>query len=295
VLEKGLSEEGARGSALPRRLAHDQSLKLAAWVARTMTFVNLLIERDGPIAVLTINRPKQLNAMDKATLRELAAAAVQLDADPGVSVVIVTGAGEKAFVAGADISEMASFAPQQAEEHARFGQATVAAFERMRKPVIAAINGYALGGGLELALACDIRLASENAVMGLPEVSLATIPGFGGTQRLSRVVGTGIAKELVFTARRVKADEALRIGLVNAVVPQAELMNKAKQMASDISANGPYAVRLAKEVIDRGAQVDLDHGLDIEQKAFGLTFATHDQKEGMRAFMEKRKPNWKNE
>lgn len=260
-----------------------------------MPYENLLLDRDGAIVVLTVNRPKALNAMDQATLAELRQAAAELDADPGVGVVIVTGSGEKAFVAGADISEMASFGPQQAEEHARRGQATVSAFERMRKPVIAAINGYALGGGLELALACDIRLASENAQMGLPEVSLATIPGFGGTQRLSRIVGTGLAKELVFTGRRVKADDALRIGLVNAVVPQSELLERAKQMARDILANGPYAVRLAKEVIDRGAQVDLDHGLDIEQKAFGLTFATHDQKEGMRAFMEKRKPAWKNE
>jgi enoyl-CoA hydratase len=260
-----------------------------------MTYENLLVDRDGPIAILTVNRPKALNAMNQATLRELRAAMEALDADPGVGVVIVTGGGEKAFVAGADISEMAAFGPQQAEEHARRGQAVVAAFERARKPTIAAINGYALGGGLELALACDIRIASENAQVGLPEVSLGTIPGFGGTQRLSRIVGTGVAKELVLTGRRVKADEALRIGLVNRVVPQAELMETAKQMARDILANGPYAVRLAKEVIDRGAQVDRDHGLDIEQKAFGLTFATHDQKEGMRAFLEKRKAAWKGE
>lgn len=260
-----------------------------------MTFENLLIERDGPIAVLTVNRPKALNALNDATLGELERAAAELEADTGVSVVIVTGSGEKAFVAGADISQMADYGPTRAEEHARRGQRVMNAFENMRKPVIAAVNGYALGGGLELALACDIRIASENAVVGLPEVSLATIPGFGGTQRLARLVGTGMAKELVFTGRKVKSAEAKELGIVNRVVPQADLMETCKQMARDIVANGPYAVRLAKEVINRGSETDLDHGLDIEQKAFGLTFSTHDQKEGMRAFLEKRKPTWKGE
>lgn len=260
-----------------------------------MTFEHLHIDRDGPIAVLTINRPKALNAMNHAVLDELTRAARELDADEGVLVVIVTGAGEKAFVAGADISEMAGFGPQQAEAHARRGQAAMAAFERMKKPVIAAVNGYALGGGLELALACDIRIASENAQVGLPEVSLGTIPGFGGTQRLSRLVGAGLAKELIFTGRRVKSDEALRIGLVNKVVPLADLLETAKQMARNIAANGPYAVRLAKDIIDRGIETDLQTGLGLEEKAFGLTFATHDQKEGMKAFVEKRKPSWKGE
>ena len=260
-----------------------------------MAYENLLLDRDGPITVLTVNRPKALNAMSQASLAELTQAARELDADPGVGVVIVTGAGEKAFVAGADISEMAGFGPAQAEDHARKGQVAMAAFERMRKPVIAAINGYALGGGLELALACDIRIASENAQVGLPEVSLATIPGFGGTQRLARAVGTSMAKELVLTGRRIKADEALRIGLVSRIVPQAQLMETAKQLAREILANGPYAVRLAKEVIDRGADTDLHTGLRLEEKAFGLTFATHDQKEGMKAFLEKRKPAWKGE
>lgn len=260
-----------------------------------MTYENVLLQREAGIGILTVNRPKSLNALNGATLAELERAVKELDADPGVGVIVVTGAGEKAFVAGADISEMAGFGPVQAEEHARRGQRVVAAFEDARKPVIAAVNGYALGGGLELALACDIRLASENAVVGLPEVTLATIPGFGGTQRLARLVGNGIAKELVFTGRKVKADEALRLGLVNRVVPQAELLETAKQMARDILANGPYAVRLAKEVINRGSEIDLAHGLDIEQKAFGLTFATHDQKEGMKAFLEKRKPSWKGE
>ena len=260
-----------------------------------MSYENLLVERDGQIAILRVNRPRALNAMSQATLAELTQAARELDADPGVGVVIVTGAGEKAFVAGADISEMAGFGPVQAEEHARKGQAAVAALASMRKPVIAAINGYALGGGLELALACDIRIASDNAQVGLPEVSLATIPGFGGTQRLARAVGTSLAKELVLTGRRIKADEALRIGLVSRVVPQAELLEAAKGIAREILANGPYAVRLAKEVIDRGSETDLATGLTIEEKAFGLTFATHDQKEGMKAFLEKRKPSWKGE
>lgn len=260
-----------------------------------MSYQNLRLERDGAIAILTVDRPKALNALSQAALVELTQVARELDADPGVGVVIVTGAGEKAFVAGADIGEMAGFGPREAELHARKGQVAMAAFERMQKPVIAAINGYALGGGLELALACDIRIASENAQVGLPEVSLATIPGFGGTQRLARAVGTSLAKELVFTGRRIKADEALRIGLVSRVVPQAELLETAKQLARDILANGPYAVRLAKEVIDRGADTDLHTGLRLEEKAFGLTFATHDQKEGMKAFLEKRKPSWKGE
>ena len=259
------------------------------------SYEHLLVEREAGIAVLTINRPKALNAMNQAAIAELTRAARELDADAGVHVVIVTGAGEKAFGAGADISEMADFGPVQAEDHARKGQMAMAAVERMRKPSIAAINGYALGGGLELALACDIRIASENAQVGLPEVSLATIPGFGGTQRLARAVGTSLAKELVFTGRRIKADEALRIGLVSRVVPQAELLEAAKQVAREILANGPYAVRIAKEVIDRGADTDLHTGLRLEEKAFGLTFATADQKEGMRAFLEKRKPNWKGE
>jgi enoyl-CoA hydratase len=260
-----------------------------------MTFHDVRIERDGAIAVLTIDRPKSLNALSQATLAELTQAARELDADAGVGVLIVTGAGEKAFVAGADITEMAHFGPAQAEDHARKGQTAMAAFERAKKPVIAAINGYALGGGLELALACDIRLASENAQMGLPEVSLGTIPGFGGTQRLARAVGASLAKELVMTGRRVKADEALRIGLVSRVVPQPQLLETAKQLAREILANGPYAVRLAKEVIDRGYETDLHTGLRLEEKAFGLTFATADQKEGMRAFVEKRKPTWKGE
>lgn len=260
-----------------------------------MAYESLLVDRDGAIAVLTVNRPKALNAMNQATLAELKAAMEALDADPGVGVVIVTGAGEKAFVAGADIGEMADFGPARAEEHARKGQAAVAAFESAAKPVIAAVNGYALGGGLELALACDIRLASDNAQMGLPEVSLGVIPGFGGTQRLARVVGEGRAKELVLTGRRVKADEALAMGLVNKVVPQAQLLEAAKEMARAILANGPVAVRLAKEVIHEGLGTDFAHGLLLEQKAFGLAFATHDQKEGMKAFTEKRKPSWKGE
>ena len=258
-------------------------------------YETLLLERDAAIAVLTLNRPKALNALTQATLGELTQAARELDRDPGVGVVIVTGSGEKAFAAGADIREMESFGPAQAEDHARKGQAAVAAFARMSKPVIAAVNGYALGGGLELALACDIRIASENAQMGLPEVSLGTIPGFGGTQRLARAVGAARAKELILTGRRVTAAEAERIRLVNRVVPQAELLSTCKQLARDILANGPVALRLAKEVIDRGLETNLDTGLRLEEKAFGLTFATADQKEGMKAFTEKRKPSWKGE
>ena len=258
-------------------------------------YENIRVERDGAIAVLTVDRPKALNALTQATLAEITQAVRDLDRDPGVGVVIVTGAGEKAFVAGADIKEMSGFGPAQAEDHARKGQAMGAALEGLTKPTIAAINGYALGGGLELALACDMRIASENAQMGLPEVSLGTIPGFGGTQRLARAVGAARAKELILTGRRVTAAEAERIGLVNKVMPQAELLSAAKQIAHDILANGPVAVRYAKEAIDRGLQTDLHTGLGIEEKMFALTFATADQKEGMRAFTEKRKPSWKGE
>jgi enoyl-CoA hydratase len=257
-----------------------------------MPYENLLVERDNAIAVLTINRPKALNALNGATLRELAQALGELEADAGVHVVVVTGAGEKAFVAGADISEMASMGPLEAEAHARRGQETIGMLQRSRKVTIAAVNGYALGGGLELALACDVRLASENAILGLPEVSLSVIPGFGGTQRLPRLVGAGRAKELILTGRKIGAQEAERFGLVNRVVPREKLLDEAKNLAREMLQNGPVALRLAKEVVDEGLETDLATGLKIEEKAFGVVFSTADQKEGMKAFLEKRKPAW---
>jgi len=255
-----------------------------------MAYANLRVDREGGVAVLTIDRPKSLNALDSATLDELESAFTALDRDPSVGAIVVTGAGEKAFVAGADIRDMLAMGPVEARAHAERGQRVVGLLARTPKPVIAAINGYALGGGLELALACDIRLASENAVLGLPETSLAVIPGFGGTQRLARAVGPARAKELILTARKVPAAEAERIGLVNRVVSQGTLLEEAKRLAREILAQGPVAVRLAKEVVDRGIEVDLGTGLALEREAFALCFATSDQKEGMRAFVEKRKP-----
>ncbi|HWG92053.1 MAG TPA: enoyl-CoA hydratase-related protein [Candidatus Thermoplasmatota archaeon] len=257
------------------------------------TYSNLVVERDGPLGTITINRPKALNALNSETLSELVQAVHELDLDAHVQVICVTGAGEKSFVAGADISEMANMGAIAATEHARRGQEAVSTLENARKPTIAAVNGFALGGGLELALACDLRIASENAVVGLPEVTLAVIPGFGGTQRLARIVGEGRAKELVFTGRKVKADEAFQMGLVNKVVPLANLKTEIKALAESIAANGPVAVRTAKRVIRAGLDADLTTGLAIEREAFGGCFATEDQKEGMKAFLEKRKAGFK--
>lgn len=255
-----------------------------------MNFQNISIAREGAIAVLTIDRPKALNALNHETLHEIEAAMRELESDDAVLGIVVTGGGAKAFVAGADIREMQAMSAADAEKHARFGQSVVSLFADSRKVTIAAVNGYALGGGLEVALACDLRLASENAIMGLPEVGLGVIPGFGGTQRLARLVGAGRAKELVLTGRKLSADEAERIGLVNRVVPVEKIVDEAKALLADILKNGPVAVRLAKETIDAGLQVDLRTGLTIEEKAFGLCFATADQKEGMSAFSEKRAP-----
>ena len=260
-----------------------------------MTYANLLVEKVGRVAVLTVNRPQALNALNGATLAELEAAVQELDRDAGVGAIVVTGAGEKSFVAGADIREMTEMGPAAARAHAERGQRVVGTLQATSKPTVAAVNGYALGGGLELALACDLRIASENAVLGLPEVGLGVIPGFGGTQRLARAVGLAKAKELVFTGRKVPAAEAERMGLVNRVVSVGKAREEAVRLAEEILANGPVAVRLAKEVMDRGVEVDLATGLALEREAFALAFATGDQKEGMKAFVEKRKPAFKGE
>lgn len=257
-----------------------------------MTFQNVRLERRGSAHVLTIDRPKALNSLDHATLAELAAAVREADAAAGTGAIVVTGAGEKAFVAGADISEMASMGPLAAREHALRGQAALATLADATKPTIAAINGYALGGGLELALACDLRIASENAVLGLPETGLAVIPGFGGTQRLPRVVGAARAAQLVLTGERIPAAKALEWGLVSAVLPREKLLDEALRLSDAISANGPYAVRLAKRVIREGMDMPLSQALSHEASAFGLCFGTRDQKEGMTAFLEKRKPGY---
>ena len=252
------------------------------------TYQNIRIERRDAVTVLFINRPQVMNAINRETLAEIGDAARAFVADPEQGALIVTGTGEKAFISGADINELAPLGPAAAEDISRFGQAVVDLLERSPKPVIAAVNGYAFGGGCELALACHMRLASENAVMGLPEVKLGIIPGYGGTQRLPRLVGPGRALELILSARNVKADEAERIGLVNRVVPQAELLNEAVKLAQAILKNGPLAVEAALECVVRGMQLPLDQGLRFESGRFGILASSEDMHEGLNAFLEKR-------
>lgn len=252
------------------------------------TYQNIRIERRDAVTVLFINRPQVMNAINRDTLAEIGDAARAFIADPTQGALIVTGAGEKAFISGADINELAPLGPAAAEDISRFGQGVVDLLEKSPKPVIAAVNGYAFGGGCELALACHMRLASENAVMGLPEVKLGIIPGYGGTQRLPRLVGPGRALELILSARNVKADEAERIGLVNRVVPQAELLNEAVKLALTILKNGPLAVEAALECVVRGMQLPLDQGLRFESGRFGILASSEDMHEGLNAFLEKR-------
>jgi enoyl-CoA hydratase len=252
------------------------------------SYRNLLVEERGAVTVLTVNRTEVLNALNRATLEEIADCVRRFADDEGRRALIVTGAGEKSFVSGADIQELAALDARAAEDTSRFGQGVFDALARSTRPVIAAVNGYAFGGGCELALACHLRLAAENAVFGLPEVGLGIIPGYGGTQRLPRLVGLGRALELVLTGRRVKADEAERLGLVNAVVPREQLLDRALQLAESILKNGPLAVSAALEVVTRGMSVPLDDGLRLESAQFGLLAASQDMHEGMKAFLEKR-------
>ncbi len=258
-----------------------------------MSYENILLEREGAVAVITVNRPKALNALNADTLKELDRAFDELGADKSLSAVIITGAGEKAFVAGADIAFMKDLNPVEARNFALLGQAVLNKIENLPQPVIAAVNGFALGGGCELAMACDIRLASENARFGQPEVNLGVPPGFAGTQRLPRLVGKGRAKELLYTGDMISADEAYRIGLVNKVYPAAELLPAAKALAEKIGSKGPVAIRLTKSAVNQGLEMDAARGMAYEAEVFGLSFATEDQKEGMGAFLEKRKAEFK--
>jgi enoyl-CoA hydratase len=257
-----------------------------------MNFENLIFKKEGNIGILSINRPKALNALNSATLKEINQAIDMIEKDDEVHILILTGEG-RAFVAGADISEMKVLNAHEAREFAKLGSGTFRKIELMEKPVIAAVNGFALGGGCELSMCCDIRIASEKAKFGQPEVGLGIIPGFAGTQRLSRLVGLGRAKELIFTADMIDANEAYRIGLVNKVVPVEELMNEAMKLANKILSKGQLAVRFAKTSMNRGSETDIETGMAIERDLFGLCFATEDQKEGMGAFLEKRSPNYK--
>lgn len=255
-----------------------------------MDFVRVDLEENG-VAVLTIDRQEKLNALDPQVVEEIGQALLELEIE-GPRAIIVTGAGERAFVAGADISAMHAMDAMDAKRFSEIGHAAMALLDRSPIPTIAAVNGFALGGGAEVALACDIRVASENALFGFPEVSLGILPGMGGTQRLPRLVGPAVAKELIFTGRRIDAGEAQRIGLVNRVVAQGEALNAAKELAAEISANGPIAVRHAKTAANRSLDVDLISGLEYEADQFALLFATADAKEGMGAFIEKRKPRF---
>jgi len=258
-----------------------------------MTFENLLVERKDAVAVVTVNRPQALNALDSLTLSEIGRAFTALAADQGVRAIILTGAGEKAFVAGADIKEMQAMGVEQARAYSRLGMDAMRAIARCPQPVIAAVNGFALGGGLELAMSCDFIYAGENALLGQPEVGLGVSPGFGGTQHLPRWVGKPRAKELLFTGDRINASEAAAIGLVNKIFPAAELMAAALKAAGKIAAKGAFAVAQVKRAVEHGLDMPLDAGLALENQGFGACFGTEDQKEGMAAFQEKRKPGFK--
>ena len=251
-----------------------------------MGFVNYEVK--GMTGIITINRPEALNALNSAVLDDLRAVLDSVDQE-AVRAIVITGAGDKSFVAGADIGEMSTLTKAEGEAFGKRGNDVFRKIETFPIPVIAAINGYALGGGCELSMSCDIRICSDNAMFGQPEVGLGITPGFGGTQRLARLVGMGMAKQMIYTARNIKADEAFRIGLVNAVYTQEELLPAAEKMAGQIAMNAPIAVRACKKAVNDGLQVDMDKAIVVEEKLFGSCFETLDQKEGMGAFLEKRK------
>ena len=258
-----------------------------------MSFDHLLLERDGAVAVLTINRPQVLNALNTPTIDELRRAVLQMKHDATVHAVVITGAGEKAFVAGADINELAVQRPVQGKEHALRGQHVFDLIENLGKPVVAAVNGYALGGGCELAMACTLRVAADTARLGQPEINLGIIPGYGGTQRLSRLVGKGVALDLLLSGRHIPASEALQIGLVNRVVPAAELMQSAKALAAELASKAPVAVQYILEAVNRGLELSFDKAQFLEATLFGLVASTDDMREGTAAFLQKRKAEFK--
>jgi enoyl-CoA hydratase len=258
-----------------------------------MNFDNLLLERDGAVAILTVNRPKVLNALNTQTLDELRRAILELKRDDEVRAVILTGAGEKSFVAGADINELATQTPTTGREHAIAGQHILDLVEHLGKPVIAAINGYALGGGCELAMACTIRIAADTAKLGQPEINLGLIPGYAGTQRLARIVGRGRALELLLTGDQISAQDAHRLGLVNRVVPAADLMPEAKKLAAILASKAPIAVRYILEAVHKGVEMPFAQAQVFEATLFGLVASTEDMREGTKAFLEKRKADFK--
>lgn len=256
-----------------------------------MSYSHILFDVDATgVTLITVNRPDKLNALSSAVVVELASAFDRLAKEPAIRAAILTGAGEKAFVAGADINELAVLSPFEAREYAARGQSVFRLLETCGKPTVAAVNGFALGGGLELAMACTVRFASENAKLGQPEVKLGIVPGYGGTQRLPRLIGRGRALELLISGDPVTAAEAHRLGLVNAVVPQPELLNHSRAWLAKALANGPLALNLVLQAVDVGLDSGLEEGLRFEAAAFGISAATEDRREGTRAFLEKRKP-----
>jgi len=257
------------------------------------TLRNLLVERDGPVARVTVNRPSVLNAMSSQTLDELQQTMLAFGRDEAVRVVVITGAGEKAFVAGADINELAQQSPTSGRDHAVRGQQVFDLVEHLGKPTIAAINGYALGGGCELAMACTIRIAADTAKLGQPEINLGLIPGYGGTQRLARLIGPGPALELLLTGQQISAQEAHRLGLVNRVVPAADLDAEVRALACLLASKPPIAVRYIIEAVHKGLQMSCAEGLRFEATLFGLVTSTDNMREGTRAFLEKRTPEFK--
>ena len=258
-----------------------------------MSFENLLVDREGAVAILTLNRPKVLNALNTQTLDELRRAVLELTHDETVRAVVLTGAGEKSFVAGADISELAVQTPTGGREHAIRGQHVLDLIEQMGKPVIAAINGYALGGGCELAMACTIRIAADTAKLGQPEINLGIIPGYAGTQRLARIVGKGRALELLLSGDQISAREAHRLGLVNRVVPAAELLAEAKRLAATLASKAPIAIRYILDAVHQGLEMPFAQAQTFEATLFGLVSGTEDMREGTAAFLEKRTPAFK--
>ena len=254
---------------------------------------SLLVERDGAFAIVTVNRPKVLNALNSETIEALRRTLLDLQRDESVRVLVLTGAGEKAFVAGADINELAVQTPAGGREHALRGQHVFDLLENLGKPVIAAINGFALGGGCELAMACTLRIAADTARLGQPEINLGLIPGYAGTQRLSRLIGKGRALEMILTGTPLSAAEAERIGLVNRVVPAAELLTEARTLAARLAASAPVAVRYIITAINKGLEMPFAEGCTYEATLFGLVASTEDMREGTAAFLQKRKPEWK--
>jgi enoyl-CoA hydratase len=262
-------------------------------VCAVANFDNLLLDHEGVVAILTLNRPRVLNALDSQTLDELRRAVLALKEDEAVRAVVLTGAGDRAFAAGADITELAGQSPAAARQHALRGQHVLDLIEHMGKPVIAAINGFALGGGCELAMACTLRIAADSAKLGQPEINLGLIPGYAGTQRLARLVGRGRALELLLTGDPVGADDAFRLGLVNRVVPPADLLTESKRVAAALATKPVLSVRYILDAVHKGLEMPLPQAQVYEATLFGLVFSSDDMREGTRAFLEKRKPEFK--